>query len=235
MDYYHLTPADLECELSSSAPSSTCASPPPPPPMPLTPSTGATIRDDPQAEEDDDDPNWFLSSHCGEWRPADTAFAARRPMPVNSAEGGTRAEGSNNALGRLLGNVASYVRSSSSDQEQGKQSADNGLASAEPSHNCHRRGEDPIAARICELFDEMQWQEEEREEQAAQSRNQQNSTRFRLRDAGFFKRRKQTVSAYLSDWTRWLRGDEIAFDGEGEYIDDDGYGGCAEQVALSNN
>ena len=61
--------------------------------------------------------------------------------------------------------------------------------------------DDPIATRICELFDEMQDLEPEEDDFA------EVEVRMRKKDdnSGFFKRRKQTVSGYFSEWTKWLR------------------------------
>ena len=83
--------------------------------------------------------------------------------------------------------------------------------------------EDPIAARICELFDEMQMEQEEEDDEvfAAAAAAAADQVRMRRRrengenhqaqsqtDASFFKKRRQTVSGYFSDWTKWLRGSE---------------------------
>ncbi|XP_059093741.1 ecotropic viral integration site 5 ortholog-like isoform X1 [Tigriopus californicus] len=71
--------------------------------------------------------------------------------------------------------------------------------------------DDPIATRICELFDELQPLELE-EEPYQESQNVQLQRKFlshrRQREPGFFKRRKQTVSGYFSDWAKWLTNTE---------------------------
>ena len=84
---------------------------------------------------------------------------------------------------------------------------------------CHQ--DDPIAARICELFDEMEPLEkifgENNNEEAAEP--EEPAVKLRAKPAkggGIFGRKKQTVSGYFSDWTKWLRGSEVARGGGGD-------------------
>ena len=73
--------------------------------------------------------------------------------------------------------------------------------------------DDPIATRICELFDEIGLEEEE-EEKSYQ--DEVAEVKRRTNEEGFFKRRKQTVSGYFSDWTKWLRSGNNNGQGEAE-------------------
>ncbi len=77
--------------------------------------------------------------------------------------------------------------------------------------------EDPIATRICELFDEMQDDDDDDDEQQLEEAvirrrrvslgvdNSSSSNAAGSKGAGFFTRRRQTVSGYFADWTKWLR------------------------------
>ena len=98
------------------------------------------------------------------------------------------------------------------------------------------RQDDPIATRICELFDELQPLELEddplkaekteavvtlrRKQQQQQSRQQSQEQR-----KSFFERRRQTVSGYFNDWSKWLKSGAAsnASNNNGFYHDEDAY------------
>ena len=81
--------------------------------------------------------------------------------------------------------------------------------------------DDPIAARICELFDEMEPLEKIFGENNNEEPAELEEPVVKLRPkpvkggGGLFGRKKQTVSGYFSDWTKWLRGSEAARGGGG--------------------
>ena len=104
------------------------------------------------------------------------------------------------------------------------------------------RQDDPIATRICELFDELQPLELEDDPLSAEKseavvtlrRKQQQQQQTRLQNQehrkSFFERRRQTVSGYFSDWSKWLKSGAATSGGGGAgshangfYHEDDAY------------
>ena len=68
-------------------------------------------------------------------------------------------------------------------------------------------GYDPIAARICELFDEMQPLELKEDEDFFASDLALNTSASRKRNV-MSRGKKNSVSGYFSEWTKWLRSGE---------------------------
>ncbi len=196
MDYYHIAPSNLDRELT---------------PSPTMQRNGGEGVE----EEEDDDPNWLMvtktkttatrkrrtpaapSSHC---KSADSSHGSSRPIHASDDD---------NVILR---------------QQQEQQVL--------PAYYKN----DPIANRICELFDEMEPLEQVFGGQALNEESEADLLAVvepppahvtggvvlrRPRRSvdnikggagpggggggGFFSRRKQSVSGYFSDWTKWLR------------------------------
>ena len=191
MQYYHIAPSDLGRDISPA------------------------LEED---EEDDDDPNWLMtgtkkSSYGG----------SRTNVMVRQADPPRNGSSNNNRLSRLIEGVATAIIGPTA-EEEGEADVIVG-ESAKPLPAYYR--DDPIAARICELFDEMEPLEKIfaaeddnlAEDDVADVEAHPAVVKLRPKAAkgggGIFGRKKQTVSGYFSDWTKWLRGPESASANEG--------------------
>ena len=191
MQYYHIAPPDLGRDISPA------------------------LEDDDVHDDEDDDPNWLMMTGTRNHRKSDgrTNVILRQTCTADPPRNG------GNRLSRLMEGVATVLMGTTG---EGDEDADvivgaDGAASA-PLPAYYQ--DDPIAARICELFDEM----EPLEKMFAQNNNvaddnaeaefESHPAVVRLRpkseSRGIFGRKKQTVSGYFSDWTKWLRGPETS-------------------------
>ena len=162
-------------------------------------------------DEDDDDPNWFMTT---------TSSRPSRPRPSKS-----------NKAASSPPTTTTYKANGNNEEVEEDDVISKKPSTAEPANLSISNGyydHDPVAARICELFDEMETlrdlaNEDEDEDvvedlempPAVVMRRGRNSASNTANRAGFFQRRKQTVSGYFNDWTKWLRGAEEGGKGGG--------------------
>ena len=193
MQYYHIAPPDL----------------------------GRDISPSPDDENDeDDDPNWLIMStreSSSVRNDGRTNVIVRRTC--SAADSGTPPRNGNNRLNRLLEGVTAAFIGPTGDEDADVIVGGNARAPLPAYYQ-----DDPIAARICELFDEM----EPLEKIFAGNNNLAEADEVELAhpavvqlrpkaakggggggSGGIFGRKKQAVSGYFSDWTKWLRGPEI--------------------------
>lgn len=156
----------------------------------------------------------------------------QKPNQNNSKENPNRT--SFYRLSRLIEGVASYVSTKPLPEED---SFHNGEQNDDHSKTSHSNGHDespssvdsgfesiqsrpndvdPIDAKITEIFESIESVPVSVPEQArVVRRRRQVPDHPEGGQAGFFQRRKQTVSAYFSDWARWITNveDEDPFQG----------------------
>jgi hypothetical protein len=218
MHYYHIAPSNLDRELSPS-------------PTPIKDDEEFSSREEEDDDDEDSDPNWLMTTktktrkkrkyehqHTNET----TSVVVRRKKTLQQQQPPPEF----NRLSRLLEGVTSAFIGGAQEEGQFKGN-DDVIVSEEKQPLPVYYQNDPIAVRICELFDEMEPLENvfnmnnnlddlvdldppphelvlrrrRKQQQYASSRNGGEGG-----GGGFFSRRKQTVSGYFNDWSKWLRG-----------------------------
>ena len=219
MQYYHIAPPDLGRDIS--------------------PGPGNEFD-----EDDDDDPNWLMTSTTRKSslrrNDSGTNVIVRQTCSADSAGAPPPRNGSNR-LSRLLEGVTTAIIGPMEGEDADVIVGECAAGRAPPLPAYYQ--DDPIAARICELFDEM----EPLEKMFAENNNldedevelgEAHPVKMRPKAAkvggggGIFGRKKQTVSGYFSDWTKWLRGPESA--ARGGAAVNEGSGRSAGSAAKCN-
>ena len=194
MQYYHIAPSDLGRDISP-----------------------ALDEDD----DDDDDPNWLMMTSTRRKSSSGsnngTNVIVRQTCSADSGAPPPPLRNGGNRLSRLIEGVATAIIGPTEDEEDADVIVGESAGRAPPPLPAYYQ-DDPIAARICELFDEMEPLEKmfshNNNVDDAEAEFESHPAVVRLRpkaeSRGIFGRKKQTVSGYFSDWTKWLRGPETS-------------------------
>ena len=199
MQYYHIAPSDLGRDISPAA-----------------------LGED---DDDDDDPNWLMMTSTRRKSSSGsnngTNVIARQTCSADSGAPPPPLRNGGNRLSRLIEGVATAIIGPTEDEEDADVIVGESAGRAPPPLPAYYQ-DDPIAARICELFDEMEPLEkifaennnlDEGDGDVELEAHRPAVVKLRPKAAGgggIFGRKKQAVSGYFSDWTKWLRGPETS-------------------------